>query len=141
MAQVFAGFVAGYALALITTPLVALMLLQLRNRNEFLQRLFPRETNIVAIAVILHGALTVALTALGIVLGLMLLAMRDGPSGIGSLNWPFTVFVCAMALAVTAPVYALLRPLRRLILGYALIGVAIFGWLTPYLAEWSKFTT
>lgn len=139
MAQVFAGFVAGYAMALLTTPLLAMFLIGLRSRVEVLQRLMPLGTNVLAVAVVMHGALTVVLTCLGIVLGLMLLAMKDGPAGLGSLNWPFSIFVFAMTLAVTAPVYALFRPLRRLIAGYALFSVAIFGWLTPYLAEWSKF--
>jgi hypothetical protein len=139
MAQVFAGFVAGYAMALITTPLLAWLLVRLRARNEVLMRLFPREANLIATAVILHGGLTFALTAVGIVLGLILLGMKDSDGGLGSPNWPFTLFVAAMTLAVVAPIAIIIRPMRRVVVGYALLGVAVFGWLMPYLAEWSKF--
>ena len=50
MAQVFAGFVAGYGLALLTTPLLALVMFRLRSGSEILMRLFPAEAPMVAIA-------------------------------------------------------------------------------------------
>ena len=93
----------------------------------------------VAVAMLIHGALTFVLTAFGIVFGLVLLAMEDADGGFGSANWPFTLFVGALTLAAVAPMFALLRPLRRMIAGYAVLFVAVFGWLMPYLAEWSKF--
>lgn len=139
MAQVFAGFVSGYLLALLTTPLLALLLLRLRAGNELLMRLLPRDANVAAVALLLHGGLTIALTGLGLVLGLILLAMEDAGSGAGSRNWAFTLFVAAMALSAFAPIYAFLWRFRSLVVGYALLSVAIFGWLMPYLADWSKF--
>lgn len=139
MSQVFAGFVAGYGLALLTTPLLAYMMFRVRSNSELLLRLFPREAPMVAIAMLLHGALTFALTGLGLVLGLVLLAMKDADGALGSLNWPFTLFVAAMALAGFAPLIALLRPFRRALLAYAVVFVAVYGWLMPYLADWSKF--
>lgn len=139
MSQVFAGFVAGYGLALLTTPVLAFLLFRLRANSELLLRIFPREAPMVAVALVLHGALTFALTGLGLVLGLVLLAMEDADGALGSLNWAFTLFVFAMSLAGAAPVFALLRPFRRVVAAYAVLFVAVFGWLMPYLAEWSKF--
>jgi hypothetical protein len=139
LSQVFAGFVAGYGLALITTPILAYILFRIRAGNEFLMRIFPSEAPMVAVAMLLHGALTFALTALGLVLGLVLLAMKDGHGALGTLNWPFTLFVAAMTLAGIAPIFAILRPFRRGILAYSLLFIAVFGWLMPYLADWSKF--
>lgn len=139
MAQVFAGFVAGYGLALLTTPMLAYLLFRVRAGSELLLRIFPTEAPMVAVAMLIHGALTFTLTALGIVLGLVLLAMKDADGALGSENWPFTLFVAAMTLAGVAPLFALLRPLRRGIAAYSLLFVAIFGWLMPYLADWSKF--
>lgn len=139
MSQVFAGFVAGYGLALLTTPVLAFLMFRLRANSELLLRIFPREAPMVAVALLLHAALTFALTGIGLVLGLVLLAMEDSAGAAGSRNWPFTLFVCAMTLAALAPVFALLRPLRRAIAAYAVIVVAVYGWLMPYLAEWSKF--
>lgn len=139
MSQVFAGFVAGYGLALLTTPVLAFVMFRLRANSELLMRLFPREAPMVAVALLLHGALTFALTGIGLVLGLVLLAMEDADGALGSLNWPFSLFVAAMTLAGVAPVFALLRPFRRVIAAYAVLVVAVFGWLMPYLADWSKF--
>jgi hypothetical protein len=139
VAQVFAGFVAGYGLALLTTPILAYLMFRVRSSSEVLMRMFPSDAPMVAVAMLIHGALTFALTALGIVLGLVLLAMEDADGAVGSLNWPFTLFVAAMTLAGVAPIFALLRPFRRAIVGYSLLFVAGFGWLMPYLADWSKF--
>lgn len=139
MSQVFAGFVAGYGLALLTTPLFAYVMFRLRASSELLLRLFPREAPMVAIALLLHGALTFALTGVGLVLGLVLLAMKDADGALGSLNWPFTLFVFAMTLAAAAPLFAIFYPFRRAVVVYAILVVAVFGWLMPYLAEWSKF--
>lgn len=139
MAQVFAGFVAGYGLALLTTPVLAYLMFRVRSGSEVLMRIFPSDAPMVAVAMLIHGALTFALTALGLVLGLVLLAMEDADGAIGSQNWPFTLFVAAMTLAAVAPIFALLRPFRRAITGYSVMFVAVFGWLMPYLADWSKF--
>jgi hypothetical protein len=88
---------------------------------------------------LLHGMLTFALTLLGLILGLVLLAMKDADGGLGSLNWPFTLFVAALTLAGVAPVFAIFWPFRVAIAAYTVLFVAVFGWLMPYLAEWSKF--
>jgi hypothetical protein len=139
VAEVFAGFVAGYGLALITTPILAWMMFRVRASSELLTRMFPREAPLVAVAMLLHGMLTFALTLLGLILGLVLLAMKDADGGLGSLNWPFTLFVAALTLAGVAPVFAIFWPFRVAIAAYTVLFVAVFGWLMPYLAEWSKF--
>jgi hypothetical protein len=136
---VFAGFVAGYILALISTPLVSLLLLRLRAGSDLLERLLPAGTSAVGVSVLLHGALALLWTGFGIVLGLLLLAMRGAGEGAGSLNAPFSLFVAGLVLAIVAPVFVILRPLRRYVAGYALVVLLIFGWLMPYLAEWSTF--
>ncbi len=139
MSQVFAGFVAGYGLALLTTPILAYIMVRMRAGSPFLTRLFPREAPMVAIALLLHGALTFTLTGLGLVMGLVLLAMKDANGALGSQNWPFTLFVAAMTLAGVAPIFAIFRPFRRGILAYSVLFIVVFGWLMPYLATWSKF--
>jgi hypothetical protein len=139
VAEVFGGFVAGYGLALLTTPMLAYVMFRVRAGSELLRRMFPSEAPMVAVAMLIHGGLTFTLTALGIVLGLVLLAMEDADGALGSLNWPFTLFVAALALAGVAPIFALLQPFRRAIAGYSVVFVVIYGWLMPYLAAWSKF--
>ena len=139
MAEVFAGFVAGFALSLITTPVLAYTLLSLRAGNGAISRLWPPEANLVAVSMVLHGFTAFALTALGIVLGLVLLGMEGAAEGAGSLNAPFTLFVAALVLAIFAPLVVLMVPLRRQLVAYALLTVLVYGWLMPYLAEWSQF--
>lgn len=139
MAEVFAGFVAGYVLALLSTPLLAFVLLRLRAEGGLFGRLLPAGVSAISVGVLVHGALFVFWTGLGIVLGLVLLAMRDAGGAVGSRNGAFSLFVAALALALVAPLVVLLPAFRRLVLAGALLVVLVFGWLMPYLAEWSSF--
>ncbi len=76
MAETFAGFIAGYIVALISTPLVSLGLLRLRTGDGVLARILPENSSVVGLSVILHGALIVFWTAIGLILGMLLIAMR-----------------------------------------------------------------
>jgi hypothetical protein len=118
---------------------MAMALLGLRAGNGAISRLWPPEANLVAVSMVLHGFAAFALTAVGIVLGLVLLGMEGAASGAGSLNAPYTLFVAALVVAIFAPIVALIAPLRRQLVAYAVITLAVFGWLMPYLAEWSAF--
>jgi hypothetical protein len=139
MAEVFAGFLAGYAMAVVSTPLLSVLLLRLRAESPSLERVLPVGVSAVGVSVLLHGALTMVWTALGLVLGMTLLAMEGAGGALGSLNGPFTLFVAGLFLALGAPLFALLVPLRRLIALTLVAAVLVFGWLMPYLAEWSRF--
>ena len=139
MAEVFAGFVCGYLLALISTPLLAIVLLRLRTGSELLGRLLPPGVSALSLSVLLHGALFLFWTAAGILLGLVLLAMGDAGDAVGSLNPPFSLFVAGLTLALAAPVVIVLRAVRRPALICAVAAVLVFGWLMPYMAEWSNF--
>ena len=139
MAEVFAGFVAGFALAIITTPLLALLLFRTRTTSPLLARLLPAGTPVTSIAVLVHGALVMFWTGLGMVLGLVLLAMRDAEGALGSRNGPYTLFVAGLTLAILAPVAVLMPRSRLVILAAGAVVLVVFGWLTPYLAEWSNF--
>jgi hypothetical protein len=139
VAEVFAGFVTGYGMAVVTTPLLSILLVKLRMESALMSRILPAGTNAVSVSVLLHGALALFWTAIGIVLGLVLLGMRDAGEALGSLNGPYTLFVAGLFVAIGAPLIVLLPPLRRVALGGIVIAVAVFGWLMPYLAEWSQF--
>jgi hypothetical protein len=139
VAEVFAGFVTGYGVALITTPLFSVWLVRLRVGSPLMQRLLPEGANAVSVSVILHGALALFWTGVGLLLGLVLFGMRDAGEALGSLNGPYTLFVAALFVALGAPVVALLPSLRRVTLSGLVLAILLFGWLTPYLAEWSTF--
>jgi hypothetical protein len=135
--EVFAGFISGYAMAVITTPMLSFLLVRLRLESELMSRLLPEGTSAVGLSVLLHGALALFWTAMGLLLGLVLLAMSDSGSALGSLNGPYTLFVAGLFVAIGAPLFAVFAPIRRLIASAVVLAILVFGWLTPYLADWS----
>jgi hypothetical protein len=137
VAEVFAGFISGYVMAVITTPLLSIWLLKLRMESALMSRLLPAGTSAVSLSVILHGALAMFWTGMGLLLGLVLYGMRDRGAALGSLNGPYTLFVAALFVALGAPLVALLAPARRVFIFGIVLAILVFGWLTPYLAEWS----
>ena len=139
MAEVFAGFVSGYGMAVITTPLLSVWLLRLRLESALMSKLLPQGTSAVSMSVLLHGALALFWTGIGLVLGMVLFGMRGAGEALGSLNAPYTLLVAGLFVALGAPLFALLPPLRRLTASGIVLAIGVFGWLTPYLAEWSSF--
>jgi hypothetical protein len=139
MGEVFAGFVCGYILALLSTPVLAIFLIRMRAGSAFLARLLPEGTSATSLAVVLHVGLILAWTAAGMILGTLLLAMGESPDWLGSINGPFSLLVASLTLMLAAPLMAIVRPWRRLVLTYALLALVVFGWLMPYMAEWSRF--
>jgi hypothetical protein len=139
VAEVFGGFVTGYAMAVISTPLLSFWLVRLRLESALMAKLLPEGTSAVGLSVILHGALALFWTGIGLVLGLVLYGMRDAGEALGSLNGPYTLFVAALFVALGAPLVGLLPPLRRMLVSGIVLAIIVFGWLTPYLAEWSSF--
>lgn len=135
MAQVFAGFVVGYALALLAAPLAALALVRSNDRTGLAQRVAPPGTSIIALSVVLHFAALIVLTALGLVLGMALggIDARRPEGGIGSPNLVYTLLVVALTAVVVIPAFAV-PAMRRYALIGALIFVAAFGWAMPWLA-------
>ena len=139
MGEVFAGFVSGYILALIGAPALALALTKLRVSSPLAARLMPEGAPVVAMIVALHGALIVVFTGAGLVLGMLLFAMKDGGGALGSRNIAFTLLVVGLTMAVFAPVVIVSARFRLQALAAAAVVAALFGWLMPFMAEWSKF--
>lgn len=136
MAAVFAGFVVGYAMAIVAAPLGAIALVRANSRFGIAQRIAPPGTNVVALAVVVHGAAIVVFTAVGLVLGMMLAGLdgRRPQGGIASPNLIYTVIVIALACIVALPAAAV-PPLRRPAAVGAIVFVASFGWALPWLAR------
>jgi hypothetical protein len=136
MADIFAGFLVGYALALLLTPMAAIALVRSNERSGFAQRVAPPGTNVIALAMVLHVAAIISFTALGLVLGMALGGIEDRrpAGGIASPNLVYTMMVLALTAVLVIPAMAV-PPARR----YALLGAAVFalafGWAMPWLAE------
>jgi hypothetical protein len=116
-----------------------MLLVKLRGDSEVMMRLLPAGTSAVGLGVIVHGGLFLFWTAAGILLGLVLLAMGDTNTALGSAHPPFSLFVFGLTLAVGAPLIVLLPRLRSEALLATLLVVLIFGWLMPHMAGWSNF--
>ena len=136
MAEVMAGFVCGYGLALVVTPIAAIALLRARVSSPLLRQIVPEGTSLIAVSVILHTFAFLTLTALGILLGLMLAGMEDrSPAGgLGSPNRVFTAFILATGAIAVLPLAVALPRWRAPLLAGALALAASFGWLMPYLS-------
>lgn len=136
MAEVFAGFLCGYALALIATPVAAITIVRARATSDFVRRAAPEGTNIVALSIILHGFAMISLTALGLLLGLLLYDLEDRQpdGGLGSPNLVFTAFVLASSAIAVVPLAVALPKQRPALLAAGLLFAGGFGWGMPYLA-------
>ena len=139
MAQVFAGFICGFAISVVAAPLLAWRLMLLSTSSSVLTRLLPSGISIVPVAFVLHFFLLISLTAVGMVLGLFLLALDGEAGALGSANAPFTILVFGLVLAISAPFAIILIRLRPYIIAAALVFLVVFGWLMPHMANWSKF--
>lgn len=135
MAQVFAGFVIGYAVSLVIGPAVAIAIVRSNDRSGVAQRLAPPGTSIIALSVVVHFAALLMFTALGLVLGMALAGIDDRRpnGGLGSPNVTYTLLVIALTAVLVIPAFAV-PAIRR----YATIGgllfVLLFGWAMPWLA-------
>jgi hypothetical protein len=136
LVEVFAGFVVGYALAVALTPVAAIALARASDGASFARRVAPPGTSIIALSVALHFAGMLALTAIGLVLGMALGGIDDRrpAGGIGSPNIVYTLLIVALTAVIFIP--ALVLPaLRRYVLAAAALFAASFGWALPWLAN------
>ena len=143
MSEVLAGLVCGYALAIFSTPLVALAMLRLRSQVRFLSIAVPEQVPVAALTVVLLWFTFLLFTALGMVFGLILLAFEDRvpEGGLGSPNLAFTLFVVLWSVVAFAPVAVLLKPARRHVFTAAVAFAGVFGWLMPHLAGWGPLAS
>ena len=136
MSEVLAGFVCGFGLSLAVTPVAAVALVQARVSSPLLRQIVPEGTSLVAISIILHGFALLTLTALGLLLGLLLLGLESSnpAGGLGSPNAAFTGFVLIASAIALGPPALLFRALRLPLLAGGLFFAGLFGWLMPYLS-------
>ena len=137
MAEIFSGIVCGYALALIVTPLAAVALIRIRVHNEWLQRIVPAETPLLAWSLVLHSFWFLVLTGIGMVFGLLLYGLNDShpANGLGSPNAVFTTVIIATVAIAVLPLAVVLPRWRIALLAAGLVFAATFGWIMPYLAQ------
>jgi hypothetical protein len=136
VAEAFSGFICGYALAVIATPIAAIALVRQRVQSEALRRILPPDSPMVAWSLILHTGWIIMFTAIGMLLGLLLhgAERRHPAGGLGSPNAIFTIVVIAMAAIAVLPLAAVVPRWRVPLLASALVFAVTFGWIMPYLS-------
>ena len=136
MAEVFAGFIVGYAIAIFVAPVGAIMIVRSNDHTGFAQRVAPPGTNVVALSVVIHFAAVILFTALGLLLGMALAGLNDRhpADGLGSPNYVYTVMVVALTVIVAAPAF-LFPVVRRTAVAAAVVFALSFGWGLPWLAS------
>jgi hypothetical protein len=137
MAEVFAGFVCGYAVALVFTPLVALMIINARSRVPYLAKAIAPNISAVALTVPISLFAFLIWTAIGMVLGLLYRGAEQNipQGGLGSPNLLYTALVASFGVSALMLIALGLRrlPWSVLVIGVAFVGG--FGWAMPYLAQ------
>jgi hypothetical protein len=135
VAEVFAGFVVGFAISVAVAPLGAWMLVSSNDRSGFAQRMAPPGTNFMALSIVLHLVAVLTLTAAGMILGMLLLLLADRrpDGGLGSPNVAYTLIVVALTAVVVIPLMVV-PAIRRYAVASALAFAALFGWAMPWLA-------
>jgi hypothetical protein len=136
LAEVLAGFICGFALSLISTPLLAVWLVRSRENVAFVQRAL-RDVPVLLVSIPAANAAFFVWTALGILFGMMLVLTERATSqgGLGSPNLLFTLIILAIAVVIFLPPLVMVPSARRLVLFLAVCFVGLFGWATPYLAQ------
>jgi hypothetical protein len=135
LAQVFAGFVVGFALSLFVAPAVAIQIVRSNGETGLAQRIAPPGTNVVALTTVLHMGAVLVLTAVGMLLGMLLggLDERRPDSGLGSPNAAYTLILLASTLVLIIPVLVIPSIRKPAVIGAVVFAVA-FGWGMPWLA-------
>lgn len=137
MAEVFSGFVVGYAFSLLFTGVTAILIIEARGRVPFLSRAIAPNISAIQLAVPISLLAFLWWTLAGLLLGLVYRAARlnlEG-GGLGSPNWPFTLGVTLATAVFLAVVYYAWRNLRWQIIVMAVAFAAMFGWGMPHMAE------
>ena len=136
MAEVFAGFVIGFAIALVASPLAAWGIVSSNDRSGAAQRLAPPGTSVIALAVVLNLAAVLLFTALGMILGMALAGIEDRrpDGGLGSPNVVYTLLVVALSAVIVIPMLVV-PAVRRYAVAGAVVFAALFGWAMPWLAS------
>ena len=137
MAEVFSGFVVGYAFSLLFTAVAAVMVIEARSQVPYLAKAIAPNISAVQLAVPISLLAFLVWTLLGLLLGLTYRAARLNLTGggLGSPNWPFTLAVLMATVAFLAVVYYAWRRLPRRVLLTAMAFAGMFGWGMPHLAK------
>ncbi len=139
MPEVMAGFICGFALSVLVTPVAAIAIVRARGTSPLMRQIVPEGTSMIAVSVIIHLFAVLTLTAIGLLLGMLLVGIESSKpaGGFGSPNRIYTAFIIITALVAVLPLSIASARLRTPLLVGGLVFVATFAWFMPYLASWA----
>lgn len=131
METVVGGWVAGYAMALISTATGAVLLARGASPGAWKDAGVPAGV----VGVVLSLGALFAWTIIGL-LAAIVYAAGDfaGRPGLGSPSWPFAVGAAALAVVGAAPVVALFPRWWWVAFIHAGAFAGLFGWALPWMA-------
>ncbi len=137
MAEVFSGFVVGYAFSLLFTAVAAVMIIEARSDVPYLAKAIAPNISTIQLAVPVSLLAFLWWTLAGLLLGLLYRAARLNLAGggLGSPNWPFTLAILLASIAFLGVVYYAWRRVRRSVFLTTVAFAGMFGWGMPHLAE------
>lgn len=135
MEAVVAGWVAGYAMGMLST--VALTFLAVRSRESSLvRRWVDSEVSGALLAVPIFLAAVIVWTMVGLILGAAYEVGNLEARGdfLGSPSWPFLLVVGALAWLPLPPLLLFWRRYWWLWCGMSAAFLGLFGWFMPLVA-------
>jgi hypothetical protein len=136
MAEVIAGWTAGYAMSLVSTFALTILLLQ-ASGSRMIQRYTNGEMNPWFLAVPLSLGAFLVWTMIGLVLGSLYKVggLADHPDALGSPSAPFLIGVAAVAVMPLPLLILFFRKQWLIWCGLSAAFVLLFGWLMPIMAQ------
>jgi|GEM_PF-974291 len=136
MAEVIAGWTAGYAMSLVSTFVFTLLLVQYSG-SKLIQRYTNGEMNPWLMAVPLSIGGFLAWTMIGLILGSIykLGGLADHPDALGSPSAPFLIGVAAVAIMPLPLLFALFGRHWKMWITLSASFIVLFGWLMPIMAQ------
>jgi hypothetical protein len=135
MRTVFAGWAAGYAMSIVTTISLTIILARIRDTSR-IESIIAREVPAALLAVPVFIGTTLVWTLAGLILGALFRVggFEDQQATLGAPGGPWLMIVIALGALPLPPLLLLLTRYWRLWLANALAFVALFGWVMPLLA-------
>lgn len=136
MNAVIGGWMAGYAMAILSTCALTYLAVQ-PGPQKFVQNWIDPGVPGFLLAVPISIGTTVLWTMAGLVLAsaYVLGGFEDKPGALGAPSWQFTLIMAAVAFLPVPILLALSRRLWWLWAVMSLSFAGLFGWLMPLLAE------
>lgn len=135
MAALIAGWLAGAAMAMLTTASAAALALRARD-SALVERWIAREVPATLLAVPVFAGAVVVWTLIGLGAGVIyeVADMAARPDGLGSPSAAFTIAAAALGIA-PALLLGIIQPRLWWLWGaHAAAFAGLFGWLLPHLA-------